>query len=117
MEESDLEASNSLEAPSSGETRKQLFTLIVTRMMRKRQRCDNLGEECSGQREQRIQSPQNEHGLFEDKREVGVENHSEGREHGGRKEWKGREDLTTEGPAGPRAWVKSGKSVNGFVQG
>lgn len=53
-------------------------------MMRKRQRCDSLGEECSGQREQRMQRPQEDHGMFEDAREVGVEKHNEGRELGKR---------------------------------
>lgn len=74
-------------------------------MMRKRQRCDNLGEECSGQREQRIRRPQEECGMFEATREVGVEKHSEARERGGRRQWKGSRELTAEDLSGPRAWV------------
>lgn len=52
-----------------------------------------------------MQRLQEEHGMFEDTREVGVEKHSEGRERGGRREWEGSWELTTDGFSGPRAWV------------
>lgn len=52
-----------------------------------------------GKRECKVYK-QDEHWMFEDKREVGM-----GKELTGRREWKDRWALTTEGLAGSRAWV------------
>lgn len=67
LEKSGLEASNSL--AKFREDKRTVVTWVVTWMMRKRRRCDILGEECSGQREQRMWRPQEECGMFEATRE------------------------------------------------